>query len=232
MAMTNELHLQVKHLIPATPIKIKNYLSSMRADLSRMIKNWELSGQGDGSLTNEAVVDDTSEDGSSTTSHVTPTTGKPSFGALDNRTNAAMDCRASFLGGKPSYLLMFWELADKYQLLASTLQRLDRAAVAGGDEVQPVYKIARPSPVESDNTADNNLSTFTAQFQAHTAVQNAVNRRSDLLDQIRSYRVNLRRCPADEKEFWVEEIRALEKEVEENDAVRRRIERKINHKLY
>ena len=214
----------------------------MRADLSRMIKNWELSGQGDGTLTNESALDDGStDDDDATEGGTTPVaeaspTAKPSFGELSNRTAAAMECRGNFLGGKPSYLLIFWELADKYQLLDSTLQRLDRAAVAGADEVLPVYNIRRPSPGESDSNVDSTatLSMFSSEFHTQARLTNTINRRSDLIDQLRSYRVSLHRAAADdvEKKFWENEIVVLEKEIAANDAEQRRIERKINNNSY
>jgi hypothetical protein len=131
---------------------------------------------------------------------------------------------------------MFWELADKYQLLASTMQRLDRAAVASADEVLPVYNIRRPSPGESDSNIDSTatLSMFSSEFHTQARLTNTINRRSDLIDQLRSYRVSLHRAAGDEieKKFWENEIAVLEKEIETNDAEQRRIERKINNNSY
>lgn len=204
-----------------------------------MIKKWELSGQGDGTLTTDSSFDDgLSDDEDVTPVGITTPTAKPAFGELSNRSAAAMECRANFLGGKPSYLLMFWELADKYQLLDSTMQRLDRAAVGGADEVLPVYNIRRPSPGESDSNVDSttNLSTFTTEFHTHArwtnAINHAMNRRSELTDQLRSYRLSMHRAPPDEKKFWEDEIAVLEKEIATNDAEQRRIERKINNESY
>jgi hypothetical protein len=236
---TNHPSLQVKHLIPATAIKVKNYLSSMRADLSRMIKNWELSGQGDGSLINDVGDDDPSpeDDGLSLPGAAnTPTTpsAKPSFGQLENRTSAAMDSRANFLNGKPSYLLMFWELADKHQLLASTLQRLDRAAVAGAEVVQPVYKITRPSPSDSESNVgfDGALGKFSGEFHLQSDRQYNMTRQSDLMDSIRSYRVSMYRAPVEERPFWEGEIAALEKDYEAVTAELRNIDRRLHNKQY
>ena len=48
------------------------------------------------------------------------------FGSLSTRSECAMQNQTAFLNGKPSYLLYyFWELADRNQLLLSSLQRLD-----------------------------------------------------------------------------------------------------------
>jgi hypothetical protein len=235
MTFTNHFSLQVKHLIPATAIKVKNYLSSMRADLSRMIKNWELSGQGDGALMAENVVDgSTVDDDEQSGSRGQPSpTAKPSFGQLQNRTSAAMDSRANFLRGTATYLLIFWELCDKHQLLASTLQRLDRAAVAGADEVNSVYRMNRPSPSDLEANAallEPALDKFSDKFNLQTDRQYTVTRHSDIMDQIRIYRISLfNATSAREIKFWEDEIASLEKELEENDAERRRIERRINN---
>jgi hypothetical protein len=235
MTFTNHLSLQVKHLIPATAIKVKNYLSGMRADLSRMIKNWELSGQGDCSLIADDDVDDSTvddDDQSGSRGQPSPP-AKPSFGQLQNRTSAAMDSRANFLKGTATYLLMFWELCDKHQLLASTLQRLDRAAVAGADEVSSVYRITRPSPTDVEANAavlETSLDKFSNKFTLQTDRQYTVTRHSDILDKMRTYRVSLfNATSAREIKFWEGEISSLEKELELNDAERRRIERVINN---
>jgi hypothetical protein len=53
---------------------------------------------------------------------------------LSGRPAPACHCKivASFLNGKPSYLLYFWELADAHQLLQSSLQRLNSSTGASG----------------------------------------------------------------------------------------------------
>ena len=48
------------------------------------------------------------------------------FGLLSSHPACALQNRAAFLLGRPSYLLYFWEIADQHQLLLqSALQRLD-----------------------------------------------------------------------------------------------------------
>ncbi len=39
------------------------------------------------------------------------------IGSLDGRPARALQSRAVFLNGQPSYLLYFWEVADTHQLL-------------------------------------------------------------------------------------------------------------------
>jgi hypothetical protein len=43
---------------------------------------------------------------------------------LNEQPVRALQSRAAFLNGRPSYLLYFWEVADAHQLLQSSLQRL------------------------------------------------------------------------------------------------------------
>ena len=87
----------------------------MRADLARIISNWETSEQGDGGRDNHeesSVVIDTASFLSGEE--------QPSYGGLRNWPPRALDTRAAFLNGRPSYLLYVWELADTHQLLASS----------------------------------------------------------------------------------------------------------------
>jgi hypothetical protein len=108
-------HSLVATMMPASPQKVEDALISMRSNLLRIIQNWEKSGQGEGghdepdALEDLVILDTTSE----------------RFGTLSSRSECALQNRAAFLRGKPSYLLYFWELADQHQLLQSTLQRLD-----------------------------------------------------------------------------------------------------------
>jgi hypothetical protein len=51
-------------------------------------------------------------------------------GSLARRPARALQTRAAFLNGRPSYLLYFWEVADCHQLLQSSLQRLSNGTGA------------------------------------------------------------------------------------------------------
>jgi hypothetical protein len=53
-----------------------------------------------------------------------------SFGSLRQRPARALDSRAAFLRGMPSYILYYWEVAESQQLLSSCLQRLSNQANA------------------------------------------------------------------------------------------------------
>ncbi len=121
---------QVAGLAPATPQKIADIIVSMRSDLLRIITRWEQSGQGEGGRDpQEEEVEEKEVEGddeSFFTSQATEdsSTRRDTIGGLNGRSPRALQSRASFLNGRPSYLLYFWEVADAHQLLQSSLQRL------------------------------------------------------------------------------------------------------------
>lgn len=151
-------HVEVAHIVPADSVGIKNRLSSIRSVLLRMIQNWEESGQGDGGrrriIDTEELVEEV------TRGEELPTEisihSEINWGALEGRTQEALDNRANFLQGQPSWYLYFWELADSFQLLASTVQRLSTDVGAAGGSVAAVSshrkdKKRRHSDVDSSN---------------------------------------------------------------------------------
>jgi hypothetical protein len=129
-------HDSVKHLRPAVAGDVKDRLTDIRARLIRMIKKWERSGQGDGGRDNEE--DEDLEDGGG--SSAAPTADPENLtslalGKLEGRSQFAMDSRQNFLsdgkyGKLNPWYLYFWELADKYDLLASTVTELSSAVGA------------------------------------------------------------------------------------------------------
>jgi hypothetical protein len=70
-------------------------------------------------------------------------------GGLQGRQARALDSRAAFLYGRPSYLLYFWEIADCHQLLQSSLQRLSENVGASDASTAPsvihVHRTPTPS---------------------------------------------------------------------------------------
>ena len=140
-------HDLVVHLAPATPQRIQDFFTSARSDLLRIISNWEMSGQGDGGRENEdATVDD---NGSSTSVDIEELPPAAMGGKLCNRPPRALDNRAAFLNGRPSYLLYFWEVADTHQLLASSLQRLSDIAGASSASSPSFISSSRRSSLTS-----------------------------------------------------------------------------------
>jgi hypothetical protein len=87
-----------------------------------VLLHWERSGQGKGGR-----HADSDEEGDGEYHDDPADTTSVRFGSLSRmiRSECALQSRAAFLRGKPSYLLYFWELADRHQFLQSALQRLN-----------------------------------------------------------------------------------------------------------
>lgn len=133
-------HRHVAMLMQAAPQKVEDALASMRSNLLRIIQNWERSGQGEGGR----HEDGGEANGQEEEDFIIYDTSSDRFGSLSGRPACALQNRAAFLCGKPSYLLYFWELADQHQLLQSTLQRLD-------DDVAASDASSAPSSTSSSN---------------------------------------------------------------------------------
>ncbi len=87
-----------------------------------------------------------------------------SDGTFKDRSQHAMDSRANFFDNRNSYLLYIWIMLEKYQLLASTLQRLDDS-IAGRDGTTS----GLPSICNRDDD-DDNLSSATSKFDSEMTV--------------------------------------------------------------
>ena len=130
MAATNCSHSLVGSITPATPQKVKDALASLRVNLTRIIGNWEQSGQGEGGH------------------HGSPSTNEERFGSLVGRPAYALSTRADFLNGRPPYTLYFWELADEHQILQNSIQRLDEDSGASDASSAPsTVSSRRDTPV-------------------------------------------------------------------------------------
>ena len=132
----------VQALAPATPERVEDIFVSMRAHLLRIITRWEQSGQGEGGQENEDAKEAADQDdaASLTTSIATTADGNSpdkTIGALSGRSARALQSRAAFLNGRPSYLLYFWAIADQHQLLQSSLQRLNNGTGASDASCAP-----------------------------------------------------------------------------------------------
>jgi hypothetical protein len=133
----------VKSLAPATPEKVEDIFVSMRAHLLRIITRWEQSGQGEGGRENEDAEEPDQDDAASfatsiaTQPAVDGNSPDKAIGSLLGRPARALQSRAAFLNGRPSYLLYFWEIADQHQLLQSSLQRLNNGTGASDASSAP-----------------------------------------------------------------------------------------------
>jgi hypothetical protein len=226
---------KVKLLSPATGDKVRNVISNMRACLNRIISNWEQSGQGDSGVLPENRLSN-------------------QHGNLQNRSPAALDSRASFLGdGYPSYLLVLWEIADSHQILHHTLQRL--AVGVGVDNALTTPSVIRRSPHQSTSPLTINptigsmlnetMETF-ADRMANAQIENTrtkeqgrrdseifqektrINSRLSLLiDMIRATKKEqFRSKNEEEKQFLQQEIDSIEEEMESLNSTLREIGRK------
>jgi hypothetical protein len=166
-------HLKVTHIAPADALMIKNRLSSIRSVLLRMITAWEQSGQGDGgrraSFDSQGRIDDFVE--AEDIPHDIAITVDIPFGGLEGRTQDALDNRANFLGGNPSWYLYFWEMADSFQLLDSAVQRFAKcvgAADGSGAEIHTTSSSSsrkkKKRRLNDDDMDSNNDSLSTERF--------------------------------------------------------------------
>ena len=116
----------------------------MRPDLLRIITRWEQSGQGEGGM--DTTEDEHQHQVAALEEDTVSLLGSVGYaddsqagnlGSLGGRTARALQSRASFLNGRPSYLLYFWEIADQHQLLQSSLQRLNSTTGASDTSCAP-----------------------------------------------------------------------------------------------
>ena len=131
---------QVEGLCPATPQRIEDVFTSMRSDLLRIITRWEQSGQGEGGMDaededNRSMLGAASTLGDDDHDHESPQ--RDCIGSLVGRPARALQSRASFLNGRPPYLLYFWVVADTHQLLQSLLHRLSNSVSASDASCAP-----------------------------------------------------------------------------------------------
>ena len=117
-------HAVVVGLTPATAVKIADIFTSMRSKLLTVIKNWEASGQGDGGMDREQEDQGDYDEQEDEVLHDKNAELPAVFGSLSQRPTRALDSCAAFVGGMPSYILYYWEVAESQQLLSSAMQRL------------------------------------------------------------------------------------------------------------
>ena len=137
-------HGAVSNLSDATPSKVEDMLTVIRTHLIRLITDWERSGQGEGGHVNVAGEDIeglADKEMIPTVPAVVYEFTDTEFGQLANRGRPALATRRNFLQGKPSYLLYYWELMDRHQLLSSTVQRFDEGFAAADAKSVPTITL-------------------------------------------------------------------------------------------
>jgi hypothetical protein len=141
----------------ASPTKVKDKLAKMKCDLTKIINNWERSGQGEGGRLDE--VDDDEED-SGIGKEVTSNEVKYEWGRTRS---GAFDCRESFLGSYPSYLLYFWDVLENNNLFKTTMNRLSDDA--GASSANDVPSVIRTKATSSMSQGNNDISVFVSSFR-------------------------------------------------------------------
>jgi hypothetical protein len=142
------------HFTRASPTKVRDKLAKMKSDLTSIIRKWERSGQGDGSMIDEEY--DNKEDSAAVPKE------KFDWGWSKGQTGA-FDCCESFLGPMPSYLLYFWDILDITDLFATTVNRLSNDIGASlPNEVPGVILDIRNS---SKTNSTDDISVFVSSFR-------------------------------------------------------------------
>ena len=115
---------QVAGLQPVIPQKIADCLILIRNDLLKIIPKWEQSGHAEGGRDNaleQSNNDDEQEqeedDSFLSTSIRSNASNIAALGPLSHRPARALQLRSSFLGGRPSYVLYYWEVVDMHPRL-------------------------------------------------------------------------------------------------------------------
>lgn len=136
----------------ATSTRVKDKLQSMTVALTRIVAMWERSGQGDGGRI--------TEDGEEEEDDEVRKPNHPGFGNLRDRNEGVLSCRSAFAPNNQSYLLYYWEIIDKHDLLQNSFQRLndENAAVDGGQSVPLVMNTSNEK--ESSKTPSKNAKIF------------------------------------------------------------------------
>jgi hypothetical protein len=151
----NLSHAEVAHVTPPDSLGIKNRLSSIRSVLLRMIQNWEQSGQGDGGRRSINLTEESSETEEAIEELSGVISNEIQWGALEGRPQEALDNRANFLNGQPSWYLYFWEVADSFQLLDSTVQRLSTEVGASDGSVSAVSNVKKRKARDDDGKGES-----------------------------------------------------------------------------
>lgn len=145
----------------ANAIKVKDKLARMKNDLTVIIQKWERSGQGDGGF--EEEKDDEDDDPEINQVGDDPQE-KFDWGRSKGR-RGAFDCRESFLGHYPSYLLYFWDVLDQTDLFNTTMNRLSDETGASSPNEVPGIILARKNSSKSNADSEEDASAFISSFR-------------------------------------------------------------------
>ncbi len=121
---------KISELVCASPEKCEEKINLMLLQLNRVIMNWEHSGQRDGGVdTSETNNDD----------WINAKT-KIVIGSFTNWIDLALNLRKSFVSYNQTYLLYFWHMLEKHDLMKMSMQQLDYSVLVpnGGTDVPSI----------------------------------------------------------------------------------------------
>lgn len=159
----------------ASPTKVRDKLAKMKTDLTSIINKWERSGQGEGGRLEDEVDDDDEfehlegnldglEEDADEPEAQQPSKGEQfEWGRSEGR-QGAFDCRESFLGSNPSYLLYFWDVLNNNDLFNTTMNRMSDEAGASSPNEVPCIVAGNSSRSTASSTDE--ISVFVQSFKA------------------------------------------------------------------
>jgi hypothetical protein len=201
---------KVASMNPANPKLVQGKFSAMITELTRIIANWERSGQGEGGFYANEDLDEPLEK------------EHPLFGSLDGRERASLDLRCNFCEDHQTYLLYLWHILDRHQLLQTSLNALpdDVAAADGGESVPSVISTAAASAKknhrDSAHDALEKIAAKIGESNTNELREYAKRRLDDIDDKKSNVRLKIFQCrrgpDADEElaRFWEGELEKLE----------------------
>jgi len=147
-------HSLVADMKPATPDKCKEQFASMNVMLTRVITAWTQSGQGDGGKMYKKVQkilrrNENKEEEEETSSHGDEDDNSDTSSSSDedddddnhvgplcprNKEDGGVKLseKTSFVNGKQLYILYLWQMVENYDLLQTSLQKIN-SKYCGGD---------------------------------------------------------------------------------------------------
>jgi hypothetical protein len=210
----------------------------MKTELVRMITNWEQSGQGDGGTAPPrrrpaaSWEDNFSDDDDDTLTVVEDL--PPTFGNLTGRSAQAMDQRENFLDGRNPYLLIFWEVADKHQLLSVALQRLsDSVSAADASSAPATVVMRRPNKNTSRTPEDDataaligDLGKSVSRYDANCNLRQLALQIQDVQTNKREYGLMHSRCKdPSERLYLTEQMTTMTNQIKELEEQKRKLAR-------
>lgn len=157
---------------------IHHRLTDMRSKLVRIIKNWEISGQGEGSTARGDMSQNGNADegGDTTTNREAVELNSFDLGRLENRSAYAMHSRRNFLnhptyGRVGSWILYYWEQMDKFHLLGCTINVLSTDVSASDAQSAPLVVTIPTNRKRSARSSTDSVGTMSEMAEDMSAIK-------------------------------------------------------------